>query len=630
MTRIFGEVVKYACKNTEQLGVLVEKTICKVVNIPFNTKRKYQDLPDEITNDISDTIRPILKKMKLEHAGNLNLSHDFLDVDTKKTVSVKTLMKGNRVCPQSIGQCSLQSLSEKLNMNFSSNMCFKTYFMENITDMMNNYLKHCFCCDLTLVFKFDKGCVYSIGKQDKNGIVTFTKTLNLSTSKSLEKWNESNTIYVHIDEQRLTLGEIQIHKNRNCIKFRYNIDTLIHMIQSDYISNFSVDVYNLKTKYQFTVEKKTEQGNVDKMSKLCFPSLNYIGSKMKLLEFIKTSICEYTGKASYSDIQSFADVCSGTGVVSYDLMRGGCKNILTNDIQHYAYMVSSVWTTSEIDIPKITAIVNELNAYDIEDNIKDNIEDGSEMFVYKNYTEAGVDKRMYLSKQNGYKVDVYRQKIETLKTNGNLNDKEYRLLIKLLLYAVSGVSNIASVYGAYLKSYKKVALKDMKINVNLIDSLVKDDSIKHVSYNMGIVDLLRTTDFSEYEVVYIDPPYVANRSYHDNYHLLETISRYDKPKIKGKTGLRDIVDTKSKFCSKREAFDEFSAVLKGIKSKYIFISYSSESIVTKDSMIELLQQCGWSDVKCYEKVYQRFKSNKNSEDKQPKNLTEYVFCGKRV
>lgn len=625
-------VLKYTFKNTEQLGVLVEKSMCKIVDIPFNTKRKYEDLPNEIECDITETVGPVLKRMKLEHVGHLNKNYDFLDKLDNKTVSVKTLMSGgNKICPQSIGQCSLKSLSVKLDKQFTSKSCFKSYFSENSLEMINNYLKNCFCCDVTLVYKFDKGCVYSIEKGG-NGNVEFDKDLTFSTSKTIENWNESNTVYVDIDTKRFSLGEVQIHNNRDCIKFRFNVETLVHMINCNYIKNLGVNVYNLKTKYNFTVEKKCNKD----MTKLCFPSLNYIGSKMKLLDFLKTSICDYTGKTSYSDISSFADVCSGTGVVAFDVVRGGCRNILTNDIQHYAYVVSSVWTTSGIDVEKIKRIVDELNNYDKGVANETTKQDTEGKFVYNNYTEAGFDKRMYLTEKNGYRVDVFRQHIQSLKDKRSINDKEYRLLIKLLLYAVSSVSNIASVYGAYLKKYKKVALKDLVLNAELIDSLVKDDSdnsIKHVSSNMGIVDLLNETDLSEYEVVYIDPPYVANRSYHDNYHVLETISRYDNPKLKGKTGLRDTegtLDTKSKFCSKRDAFDEFKTVLTKINSKYIFISYSSESVVSKDNMIELLKNTGWSDVRCYEKIYQRFKSNKNSEDKQPKTLIEYVFCGKKT
>ena len=254
---------------------------------------------------------------------------------------------------------------------------------------------------------------------------------------------------------------------------------------------------------------------------------------------------------------------------------------------------------------------------------------------------------MYLTKLNGYKTDILRQSIEDLKIERIITDEEYRLLLKLLLYAVSNVSNIASVYGAYLKAFKKSALKDLVLNIELVDSLVVSDDkidkpetetdkttdktdkndIKHVSYNLGIVDLLSTNNLSGYEVVYLDPPYVANRSYHDNYHVLETISRYDYPKLKGKTGLREIVDTKSKFCSKRDAYGEFEETLRSVKSKYIFISYSSESVISKDDLIEMMKRTGWNNVKCYEKVYQRFKSNKNSNDKQPKQVKEFIFCG---
>ena len=645
-------VLKYTHRfnNTEQLGILVERAMCDIVKIPFNTKRKYDSLPGDVVNDISETVGPVLKKMKLQHVGNLNTTYDFVNSENNTTVSVKTLMKGNRICPQHIGQCSLNSLSSKLGKHFDKIETFKNYFMDNKIDMLTNYLVNCFCCDMTIIYKFDKGIVYIIRRR---GDIKFTNELSLSTSKLLCDWNESNTVYVNelnLNEKRLSIGELQIHKNRNCVKFRFNVDTLVEMIKSGYIENLSVDVYNLKTKYSFTVEKNMKQNMKEQNTKekntkekntkekntkkkLCFQSFNYLGSKMKLLDFIKDTVCDYTNKSSYKEVTSFADICSGTGVVSFDVLKGGCNKILTNDIQNYAYVVSSVWSKNGMDIQKLKKIVDGLNdelskVQEIDLPNVDNLDTGS-YFIYSNYTEAGPDYRLYLTKMNGYKTDYIRIHINRLRERGDLNDKEYRLLLKLLLYAVSSVSNIASVYGAYLKKYKKVALKNIVLNWSLVESLV-DDDIQHECYNSNISDLLNSKDFSDYEVVYMDPPYVANRSYHDNYHLLETISRYDNPKIKGKTGLRELVDTKSKFCSKRDAFDEFKVVLSKIRSRYIFISYSSESVVSKSDMMELLENAGWNDVKCYEKQYQRFKSNKNSDEKQPKNIIEYIFCGKRT
>ena len=45
--------------------------------------------------------------------------------------------------------------------------------------------------------------------------------------------------------------------------------------------------------------------------------------------------------------------------------------------------------------------------------------------------------------------------------------------------------------------------------------------------------------------------HITHRQYASNYHLLETIAKYDNPKIKGKTGLRDYSNQKSKFSQKR-------------------------------------------------------------------------------
>lgn len=613
---IIKNVLDYTCKNTEQLGIMIEKTLCNITNINFNTKRKYVDIPEEIKDDINKTIGPVVKKMKMTHVGHLNTEYDFTS-DKDKSLSVKTIMSGNKICPQTIGQCSLKSFNNKMSMNLCGKKEFKSFFLENKNRMLEKYLKNVFCCDKTLVFKFQTGTIYII---EKMGDVSFkdNELCEFSTSRNMLDWNESNTVYYncHVKE---SLGEVQIHNNRDCIKFRFNINTLINMINRGDIINLNVKVYNLKNRYNF---------RIDKMPKveLCFKSFNYIGSKMKLLDFIEEKIKSYTGK-DLKDIESFADIFSGTGVVAYHNLKRGCKKILTNDIQHYAYVVSSVWTTKNVDIKKVKNLLENMNKFN-KSLVEDDINIGSEDFICNNYTEAGVDKRMYLTKLNGYKIDKTRQKLDELLRLEKINKEEFNLMLKILLYAVVGVSNIASVYGAYLKNYKACSLKPFNLDVLLVDSMINNDNIEHESYNENVVNLLEKTSLMDYEVVYIDPPYVANRSYHDNYHLLETISKYDYPKIKGKTGLRDETITKSKFCSKRDALSEFKLVLSKIKSKYIFISYSSESIVSKEQMINILEE-NWSRVVCYEQVYQRFKSNKNSNDKQPKNVTEYLFCGER-
>lgn len=620
MNKIIKNVINYTCKNTEQLGIMVEKELCNITKTKFNTKRKYIDMPEEISDDINATVGNELKKMKMKHVGNLNKEYDFIK-NKNKTVSIKTIMSGNKICPQTIGQCSLKSLNKKMSLNIIDKTGFKNFFLENKSKMIEEYLKGVFCCDTMIIFKFQTGVIYVIEKTNDK-LIEFGKDINnldemLMTSQDINSWKESNTVYYvsKNENKKESLGEIQIHNNRDCIKFRFNVNILVDMINRGDIKNLKVKVYNLKNRYNFKIDKMAR-------GELCFRSFNYIGSKMKLLDFIESKIKEYTGK-EFSEISSFADIFSGTGVVAYHSLKRGCKRILTNDIQNYAYVVSSVWTTKNIDVEKVKVLLEDINSEN--DNIKE-INATEKDFIYNNYTEASDEKRMYLTKLNGYKVDKTRQRLNNLFDEKRINKDEFNLMLKILLYAVTGVSNIASVYGAYLKKYKACSLKDLKLEVSLINSMIKNSSIEHNSYNIDVADLLNENSLSEYEVVYIDPPYVANRSYHDNYHLLETISKYDYPKIKGKTGLRDEITTKSKFCSKRHALDEFKLILSKISSKYIFISYSSESIVSKEKMIEMLNE-NWNEVKCYEQNYQRFKSNKNSNEKQSKNVVEYLFCG---
>ena len=69
--------------------------------------------------------------------------------------------------------------------------------------------------------------------------------------------------------------------------------------------------------------------------------------------------------------------------------------------------------------------------------------------------------------------------------------------------------------------------------------------------------------------MYLDPPY-NHRQYAPNYHILETIARYDNPKIRGKTGLRDYSQQKSDFCQKGKVINAFENLISQAKTKYFF------------------------------------------------------------
>jgi adenine-specific DNA-methyltransferase len=137
------------------------------------------------------------------------------------------------------------------------------------------------------------------------------------------------------------------------------------------------------------------------------------------------------------------------------------------------------------------------------------------------------------------------------------------------------VSNITGVYGAYLKHWDKRTFNPLR--------LVKPNIINTgnaIFYNQNCDTLLPTISA---DLLYADPPY-NSRQYLPNYHILETIAKYDYPKIHGITGMREYENQKSEFCSKRDVVSAFKKMIQAANVRYIVISYNSEGLLSKEQL----------------------------------------------
>ena len=121
-----------------------------------------------------------------------------------------------------------------------------------------------------------------------------------------------------------------------------------------------------------------------------------------------------------------------------------------------------------------------------------------------------------------------------------------------------------------------------------LELLPYSNGIKGKVYNEDINELINKIHG---DVLYLDPPYNA-RQYCTNYHILETIARYDNPEIKGKTGLRNYDTQKSKYCSKRTVKSEFEDLIKKANFKYIFLSYNNEGLMSVDVIKDIMSKYG--------------------------------------
>jgi adenine-specific DNA-methyltransferase len=326
--------------------------------------------------------------------------------------------------------------------------------------------------------------------------------------------------------------------------------------------------------------------------------VNYIGSKYKLSDFISSSVKSIVGEDLSDKI--FCDLFAGTGIVGRNFKKE-VKKVISNDMEFYSYVLNKNYIENHefLDNEIYIKELNETN--------------GEEGFIFNEYSENGKANRLYFSEHNGKKIDAIRTKIEFWKTEKKISSALYYFLLASLLESADKVANTASVYGAFLKKIKKTAQKELILE----PAIFEINSHSHEVYNEDSNLLIKKI---EGDILYLDPPYNA-REYGANYHLLNTIAKYDNFTPKGKTGLRDY--SKSAFCKKKEVEKSFDDLIKNANFKYIFLSYNNEGIMSSETIKKILSNYGKYDLLTTE--YQRFRADKKeNRNHKASSTTEYL------
>ena len=184
---------------------------------------------------------------------------------------MKSNYSGDKVAPQRIGQATKKRFMEHFNIpkpedsELSENEIIKKYILENISTMVPEYLKNLNCCDWII---YIDGQINKNNQQPCLGTVTdqflarcrekgyeissFTYTVKnvrwfhkkflqdvqfdpskfTFTKPTVAEWNESTTVKYN----SVTIGEFQIHNNRDCVKFRFHFKNLLHIVDTHIVS----------------------------------------------------------------------------------------------------------------------------------------------------------------------------------------------------------------------------------------------------------------------------------------------------------------------------------------------------------------------------------------------------------
>jgi len=336
---------------------------------------------------------------------------------------------------------------------------------------------------------------------------------------------------------------------------------------------------------------------VDDDKRFAINNRRYTGSKYKLMPWIREKI-----EATCQKHNSLFDVFGGTGVVTAELLDV-FESITINDFLFSNEVIyKAFFGTEKYDRKKledIANIYNSVNGTDLADN-----------YVSLNYGDK------YFQYNDAKVIGYIRQDIEDRKNSGSINEREASILIASLLYSFDRCANTVGHYEAYIQK------KD--IRASFVFELIKPIKSK-TKINIERKDANVLARAVRADVAFIDPPY-NSRQYSRFYHVMETITKWDKPILKG-VAMKPPEENMSEYC-RSKAPEAFRDLIQSLNVKYIVVTYnntydskstSSQNKITLEQIQEILEKKGNTQI--FDKGYHRFNAGKTDES----DHREYLF-----
>lgn len=345
--------------------------------------------------------------------------------------------------------------------------------------------------------------------------------------------------------------------------------------------------------------------------------LNYIGSKYQLIDWLSENILAKTGWSSFTG-KRMADLFAGTGYVSYYFRTSGASAVISNDAELYSSVIAHAFTCSVFSPRCAEIITGWQQALSRGAHISEyGVQPG---YITRNYSpsHSGCE-RKFFTVDNAQRIDYLRAELARIKDT--LSDNDYKFLLASVVISADQVSNVPAVYGCYLKKFKAKANKPLVVLP--IHRLTIPSPISTQAFNSDVLNLEFLRVF-ESDAVYLDPPY-NERQYSKNYFPLNIICKPDAAltcvSLKGITGIPSDCFI-SPFCKQGQVVETaFETLFRELRTKWIFLSYNSESLVSKARMLEIMGKYGSASV--ITRSYKRFKSFEYNQDVE---IEEYLFC----
>ena len=287
--------------------------------------------------------------------------------------------------------------------------------------------------------------------------------------------------------------------------------------------------------------------------------IKYIGSKRLLVEHICGLV------SGLPEARSVLDLFSGTARVGHALKQRGYA-VTANDHTWYAYRLAQCyvqadalrWRADAAALLAELAQVPPAPGY---------------------FTRTFCHDARYFQPKNGARIDAIRDAIAARALAPELE----AIALVALMEAADRVDSTVGVQMAYLKQWAARANNELELRV--------PDMVAGVGRATRL-DALRCAELGEHDVAYLDPPYNQHK-YLNNYHVWETLMRWDEPEVYGVACKRvDCREYESPFNSKRKIAEALAAVVEAVRARYVIVSFNDEGYLDERALRAILAQRG--------------------------------------
>ncbi len=288
--------------------------------------------------------------------------------------------------------------------------------------------------------------------------------------------------------------------------------------------------------------------------------IKYLGSKRAMLPHLSKL-------AKASGAKTALDLFTGTTRVAKELKTLGMQ-VTAVDTASYSEVFAKTWIELDSDLydnSELDESIRRLNSIP-----------GESGYFTKTFCE---DSRFFQPK-NGERVDSIRNLIESDYSSSWL----YYPLLSSLILATDRVDSTTGQHMAYLKTWARRSLKDMELqNPGLVQGAgkaIRGDVSKVIM------------DLPTVEMAYLDPPYNQHR-YFSNYHIWETLVRWDNPESYGIANKRiDCRDdsNKSDFNSKNTMANALGDLVENLNCEILMMSYNNESWLSRKQLLDMCEK----------------------------------------